>query len=191
LARIEEISGLLQQAARHHNRSTVTLSTVHSAKGLEFDRVMIVDLFEGRFPLASSIAQAEKGDRKALEEERRLFYVAVTRARKELEIVTAQRVYSEKVKPSRFIRELLPRRGLGKLDGLVNRLIDTDAQSSGMELGIQSGMGISHRAFGRGEVTRYDSENDTVSVRFPKYGVKTFCAEYSILHKILLPEEQG
>ena len=192
-ARIAEMSTLVERARSNWGGNAVTLSTVHSAKGLEFDRVIIVDLFDGRFPSASSIAQYDKGEKQSMEEERRLFYVAATRAKYELEAVTASKIYSDKVKPSRFIRELIPsalhpRRALGKLDHLVSSLMDRDVAQPGAALMIQPGMGIFHKSFGRGEVLTYDSDNDTVSVQFPKYGIKTFCAEYSLLRKILNPE---
>lgn len=84
----------------------VTLSTIHSAKGLEFDRVYIIDLIEGDFPTISSIDSFNKGDVEALEEERRLFYVGMTRAKKYLTLITIENKNQPKVKPSRFIMEL-------------------------------------------------------------------------------------
>jgi DNA helicase-2/ATP-dependent DNA helicase PcrA len=86
-------------------RDAVTLSTVHQAKGLEWQVVFVLSLVEGRFPLPAR----EPGD---LDEERRLFYVAVTRARDELYLL----------RPSRDARgPLTPSRHLLELDGLVER----------------------------------------------------------------------
>ncbi len=62
-------------------KSGITLSTIHSAKGLEFENIYIIDLIEGDFPNTNSIDQFEKGNIEALEEERRLFYVGMTRAK--------------------------------------------------------------------------------------------------------------
>ncbi len=64
----------------------LTLATAHSTKGLEFDHVAVIDMDEGRFPSARSVAEAEDPAR-ALEEERRLAYVAWTRARRSLTLV--------------------------------------------------------------------------------------------------------
>jgi superfamily I DNA/RNA helicase len=64
----------------------LTLATAHGTKGLEFDHVAVIGLDEGRFPSARSIADAVEPDR-ALEEERRLAYVAWTRARRSLTLV--------------------------------------------------------------------------------------------------------
>ncbi|HEV2006280.1 MAG TPA: 3'-5' exonuclease, partial [Candidatus Limnocylindrales bacterium] len=64
----------------------LTLATAHGTKGLEFDHVAVIGLDAGRFPSARSIADAEDPDR-AMEEERRLAYVAWTRARRSLTLV--------------------------------------------------------------------------------------------------------
>ena len=84
----------------------VVLSSIHQAKGLEWSRVIVMGLSEGRFPNYRSIATDE-----GLEEERRLFYVAVTRARNELALVypmLARDRYGVDVilEPSRFVAEL-------------------------------------------------------------------------------------
>ena len=79
--------------------------TVHSAKGLEFDYVFLIGMEEGIFPHNNSF-----GDNSALEEERRLCYVAVTRAKRKLWLVNAQRrMYFGETScnpPSRFIDEM-------------------------------------------------------------------------------------
>ena len=74
-----------------------TLTTLHSAKGLEFDRVFIAGAVEDVLPYARSKTEAD------IEEERRLFYVGVTRARHELYISTIKTRYEKKVEPSRFL----------------------------------------------------------------------------------------
>ncbi len=84
----------------------VRLSTIHQAKGLEWDIVFIIWLVEGRFPAAKSIGNAANE-----EEERRLFYVAVTRARDELYLGYPLWEYSSYhssalLKPSRFVQEI-------------------------------------------------------------------------------------
>ena len=84
----------------------VVLSSIHQAKGLEWSRVIVMGLSEGRFPNYRSIATDE-----GLEEERRLFYVAVTRAKNELALVypmLARDRYGVDVilEPSRFVAEL-------------------------------------------------------------------------------------
>lgn len=89
-----------------HNTNGITLSTVHSIKGLEFDRVYIIDLMDGEFPNQSSIDNLNKGDNDLLEEERRLFYVGMTRAKDHLSLITLKSIGTKLLTPSRFLVEL-------------------------------------------------------------------------------------
>jgi DNA helicase-2/ATP-dependent DNA helicase PcrA len=89
----------------------LVLSTVHSAKGLEFDAVHIIHAADGNFPSDMAL-----GTPAGLEEERRLFYVAVTRARKDLAIYVPLRYHHHRVRdehswaqPSRFLTEAVRR----------------------------------------------------------------------------------
>jgi superfamily I DNA/RNA helicase len=84
----------------------LTLATAHGTKGLEFDHVAVVGLDEGRFPSARSVAEAIEPER-ALEEERRLAYVAWTRARRSLTLVY------DPGAPSQFLREAFTNEELG------------------------------------------------------------------------------
>lgn len=90
----------------------VTLSTIHAAKGREFSRVYLIDLFEGVLPAerdADAPGMDMPGMEAAEEEEARLFYVGVTRAQDTLELVTAARGYCGALVPSPFIRALTAR----------------------------------------------------------------------------------
>ena len=84
----------------------LTLSTIHSAKGLEFDRVYIVDLVDGHFPSSSSIDLHQKDMIEDLEEERRLFYVGMSRAKYHLSLISVNNLGNQIVSPSRFLDEL-------------------------------------------------------------------------------------
>jgi DNA helicase-2/ATP-dependent DNA helicase PcrA len=82
-------------------RGRLILSTVHSAKGLEFEKVLLVDMVEGEFP------SADAGESDSLmEEERRLCYVAITRARSDFRVFIPANWVREKKKPSRFVLEM-------------------------------------------------------------------------------------
>ena len=98
-------AALSSDTDKFDSNSPVTLMTVHAAKGLEFPVVFLVGLEDGIFPHARSI-----NDPKELEEERRLAYVAITRAEKTLYIThaTRRRVYGEEMaaEPSQFLNEL-------------------------------------------------------------------------------------
>jgi len=88
-------------------KPNITLSTMHSSKGLEFDNVYIIDAFEGIIPSESSTTSMLAGDRKEFEEEVRLFYVAATRARKHLEFIVTGKRFGSDVQVSRFVSQLV------------------------------------------------------------------------------------
>jgi DNA helicase-2/ATP-dependent DNA helicase PcrA len=96
-------------------RNWVTLLTAHSSKGLEFDYVFITGMEENLFPSVISISSPDQ-----VEEERRLFYVAVTRAKKALTITFAGSRFKwgsmEFSRPSRFLKEIDPRFVDGRFD---------------------------------------------------------------------------
>ena len=100
-----EISLVTDVEEQKQSSDLVTLMTVHSAKGLEFDNVFIIGLEEGIFPHNNSFATEE-----GLEEERRLCYVAITRAKKRLWLINAKRRILYGIDncnpPSRFINEI-------------------------------------------------------------------------------------
>jgi DNA helicase-2/ATP-dependent DNA helicase PcrA len=97
---------LKRQAVELKNKKTdsVTIATMHSSKGLEFDMVFIVDANEGITPHKKAVLPED------LEEERRLFYVAMTRAKKALYLYSAKERYNKVTQRSRFIDEILGER---------------------------------------------------------------------------------
>ncbi|MFM9903808.1 MAG: ATP-dependent helicase [Pyrinomonadaceae bacterium] len=98
-------AALISDTDKYDNKAAVTLMTVHMAKGLEFPIVFLVGLEDGIFPHSRSIM-----DPKELEEERRLAYVAITRAEKILYVTHSmrRRVYGEEIaaEPSQFLNEM-------------------------------------------------------------------------------------
>ena len=89
-----------------NTRDGITLSTIHSAKGLEFNRVYLIDLIDGDFPPTSSIDAFKKGNIESLEEERRLFYVGMTRSKRHLTLMAYNNRNDKEISPSRFLLEL-------------------------------------------------------------------------------------
>jgi DNA helicase-2/ATP-dependent DNA helicase PcrA len=105
---LEDVALLTDQDnEKDEDRDKVTLMTVHSAKGLEFKNVFVVGLEEDLFP---SLRQGEKQTEDAVEEERRLFYVALTRAKENAYFSYANQRYRwgnlDFCRPSRFLEEL-------------------------------------------------------------------------------------
>ncbi len=86
------LDSLAQRLARPADQSpeaALTLSTIHSSKGLEFDTVVLLDMMDGILPSSQAVEEAEYEEVDEMESEARLFYVAVTRARKKLVIFTS------------------------------------------------------------------------------------------------------
>lgn len=89
-----------QRALRSEEHSGVVVSTLHASKGMEYDTVYILDVNEGIIPYHKAVLDAD------LEEERRMLYVGMTRARKDLYIYSVRERYDKKIAPSRFLREI-------------------------------------------------------------------------------------
>ncbi len=107
LIRLDELQEVLEASIYKKGKVNITLSTIHSSKGLEFFNVFLIDLIDNIMPTRSSIEKYENGSVDELEEERRLMYVALTRAKKNLHVITLDSKNEEAVKPSRFIDELI------------------------------------------------------------------------------------
>ena len=101
LRRLEELQSIVQQNKRNTNADFI-LSTIHSSKGLEYKRVFLLDIFDGLLPQSPIQSYSEESAAliKQYEEERRLFYVAMTRAKDELYMFECQD------RPSAFISEI-------------------------------------------------------------------------------------
>ncbi|MBX5467764.1 MAG: UvrD-helicase domain-containing protein [Firmicutes bacterium] len=158
----------------------VWLMTVHSAKGLEFPLVVLAGLEEGIFPHARAFDEPS-----GLEEERRLFYVAVTRACRRLVLMHAKtRIVQGRAQsnpPSRFLTEI-PEELLEPLDFVRPR------EGAKVERGATCftlGETVTHPRFGRGTVvaTRGEGEDTEVTIAFPGGGVRSFLAKYAQLIK--------
>ena len=100
-AYIEDYTTKLEEQARRaeQEREGVLLSTLHGVKGLEYDFVYILNVNEGSMPYRKAVLEP------AIEEERRLFYVGMTRARKKLALCYVRQQYEKKREPSRFLKE--------------------------------------------------------------------------------------
>ena len=151
---ISEIS--LEPIETDDNNGQVQLMTVHSAKGLEFDSVFVTGLEEGLFPHQMSVQD------NGLEEERRLCYVAVTRAKRKLFLSHAQlRRLNGKtlnMRRSRFLSEMT-----------------TELQKEDVNV-FQLGQNVYHKKFGTGIII--NSEGDRLQVHFQEHGAKWILADF-------------
>ena len=87
-----------------NNNQGLILSTIHGSKGLEYDRVLLIDAMSGIIPMIEKPGDENTEDFKEYEEEVRLFYVAITRAKSKLEILTYKKANDEEVEESPFVR---------------------------------------------------------------------------------------
>lgn len=162
----------------------VSLMTVHSVKGLEFDIVFVIGLEEGIFPHMNSLYSSYD-----VEEERRLCYVAITRAREKLYLFNARRRVlfgNEQINPpSRFLgeidKELLETNTVARKE--PEKKIDVNSVLRDEEIDYRVGDYVVHDHFGRGKVV--DVTNSLVTVAFPlPFGVKKLLKNHKSLAKI-------
>ncbi len=154
------------------NSDYVKLMTIHTAKGLEFDNTFIYGLIDGIFP--SSRAVQEKVD--GLEEERRIFYVALTRAKKRLFLTDSGGYsYMGAKYPSRFLQEI--KETVKK----VNVNVTQDTSPSYPKTSIRKGTIIEHKTFGQGIVIGEKDGLIDVVFHNPKFGRKTLIASHPFI----------
>ncbi|MCX7111179.1 MAG: DNA helicase II [Proteobacteria bacterium] len=170
----------------------VQLMTLHSAKGLEFDLVFVVGLEEGLFPSLQSLEEAGR-----LEEERRLCYVGITRAKKKLYLTHAEsrRLYGKETYPreSRFLREI-PKEHIHeiRMKANVTRPVTAKAApistslSSGKAGGFRLGQRVTHVKFGEGVILHAEGEGAQarVQVNFADAGSKWLVLDFANLKAV-------
>lgn len=182
---LNEISLVSDVAEYKDSDDVITLMTVHSAKGLEFEYVFLAGLEEGIFPHKNSLMSSDE-----MEEERRLCYVAITRAKKQLCLVNARRrnIYglTDFNAPSRFINEI------------SSNLINIDASNkidvyitSRKEIGVNNiddsieyviGDAVVHDIFGRGVIVGIDKSILTIAFPHP-HGIKKLMKGHKSIRK--------
>ena len=164
-------------------QKAVSLMTLHSAKGLEFPVVFLVGLEQGLFPHNRTLQ-----DPKALEEERRLCYVGITRAQEQLFLTHARqrRLWGDREPaiPSQFLAELP--------EELITTNVKKSQKTSKLQV-VSGGAGdwhvgdkVVHRSFGLGEVTHIFGKGTKISlaVRFPNLGQKILDPQVTVLQKV-------
>ena len=102
--RLRHLNGICSDEARNERKASIVLTTAHSSKGREFDSVLIFDAVDGLFPSSKDNPFRQSKDTAlGYQEERRLFYVAMTRARNELTLMRPRR------EDTPFVDEVIPR----------------------------------------------------------------------------------
>ena len=202
---LEEISLYTDQDRNEEADDAVTLMTIHSAKGLEYDTVFLIGMEDGIFPGVRSMESEE-----SLEEERRLAYVAITRAKRQLYLVSAaQRMLfgtTNRNLTSRFLKEIDPEL-IEKHDNTVSarnvkepavtvvhsislqqQLAKQKSQAGTGEQSVHYAQGdrIHHNIFGDGTIlTVREMANDALlEIEFDKVGKKKLMANFAKIKKL-------
>lgn len=174
---LHEISLVSDVNENKEDINGVSLMTLHSAKGLEFDVVFILGLEDGIFPHINSI---EEGN---LEEERRLFYVAITRSKEYLYLLNAKKrlLFGNTMfnPPSRFIKEIS--------DKYIEKEIEDDEKLEDYlydeEVMYEIGEQVYHDTFKNGVVVSVDENFITIAFS-KKYGIKKLMKNHKALRKV-------
>jgi DNA helicase-2/ATP-dependent DNA helicase PcrA len=189
---LQQISLYSEQDGLRDEQELVTLMTLHNAKGLEYDTVFIVGCEEGAFPHMRALEEGGE------EEERRLCYVGITRARKRLYMTWARerRLFgrAERNLPSRFVDEVpselteshsTAARSLGTSwsTSVSDEVTPAQAVDSGPALELQTGDDVVHASFGEGVVTGVEP-GGVIIVRFSGDGTeRKLMADYAPVRK--------
>lgn len=193
---LEEISLVADISEHKEEKDAVTLMTIHSAKGLEFDCVFLCGMEEGIFPHQNSF-----GSDAEIEEERRLCYVGITRARKVLYLTNAHSriLYGrEQVNPpSRFIKEIdkdlldvkvksmglehLRSKNVGKIPTFSSK--SSFYNNDGESLEFKVGDHLMHSLYGRGTIVAMDNTFYTVAFS-SRFGIKKIMKNFKGIRKV-------
>jgi DNA helicase-2/ATP-dependent DNA helicase PcrA len=186
---LEEISLIADIDTLDEKENGVILMTVHSAKGLEFDTVFIAGLEEGIFPHSRSMLEPEQ-----MEEERRLMYVAITRARERLYLLHAKQrmLYGESQNnaPSAFIsdipEEILTTFGKTRKHISIKDIGDKPipVEEISPHVNLKDGDKVMHNSFGEGVVVTVQGDVATVAFKNPDVGIKRLALSIAPLVKI-------
>lgn len=163
MARCETL--MVKMKARQTKPAAVTLSTLHGAKGLEFDHVLMVDLIDDILPSALSKKQASFDDHALLEEERRLFYVGMTRAKKNCRFFSYRRLDQSPCQPSPYLAEL-------------QTYLEAETYGD-----WQIGESIHHKTLGNGTIV--DCDGPSLWIRFSNQETKQFSRKFISRHQLI------
>ncbi|GGD49669.1 ATP-dependent helicase [Paenibacillus nasutitermitis] len=185
--RLKHLEAVMKASSFNNHQNVVTLSTFHSAKGLEFETVYMIDLVAGVIPSAEDMKQQTEGNAEPMEEAVRLFYVGMTRAKRHLELLTYKYRDGVKMDESAFVGEVARLLNPAKLTVRTEEPespMDPNALTQRSDLVI--GRIIEHRVFGRGEIMKLTEER--VHIEF-QTGAKALSLQTCLDKGILTPVE--
>lgn len=167
--KLNNLKKVMHESRDNRKNHVVTLSTLHSSKGLEFTKVFMIDLVEGQIPTKDSIKMDSMGDSLALEEERRLWYVGMTRAKENLELLTVDYKNNEETQPSRFIKE-------------IEKFIPKNEEKN-YSIPLNEESLVRHRKFGLGIVKSI--KDSLITIDFDNKGLKQLSVDMCMKKNLL------
>ena len=207
--RLKHLESIMKASKFNKGKNAVFFSTFHSSKGLEFKTVYMIDLINGVIPSKSNkeksgesqniIEEKEIVDlEEEKEEEVRLFYVGMTRAKKNLELITYTKKFNKEVEQSEFLDQVnkvinpfdytIPKsipiqttvdKGLKKE---LKRKIPSNSDAIKNKTVLNVGIKVKHRVFGTGEII--ECTDEVLEIRFQKYSKKlqiSMCLELGLI----------
>jgi len=175
--RLTNLEEQMNSSYKKKDSNAVTLTTIHSAKGLEWEEVIVIDLVEGIIPERETIKAEQSGQKELIEEERRLFYVGMTRAKRHLTLCSVDYYHQKRVKVSRFVREVSH-----VLSGKNPQEISKNEQPT-LQSDLVAGLVVQHKAFGEGAIIK--EEGNVILVRFKdgtqRSFLKDICAQMKLI----------
>ncbi|MEH7237444.1 ATP-dependent helicase [Bacillus sp. JJ1562] len=173
--RLKHLENLLKVSKLNKNKDAITLSTFHSSKGLEFKKVYMIDLIEGVIPSHDEINKYKEGERGLMEEAVRLFYVGMTRAEQELELLSYKKQNGKDVAQSRFVANVKniisppvrvqPSESKKKIVR-EKSVVTYNPNAIRIADEILEGMVVKHRVFGHGTIVSVTGEK--IEIQFQK-----------------------
>ena len=177
-----EISLISDVEEYKEDNNRVSLMTVHSVKGLEFDYVFVVGMEEGIFPHVNSMYDSHE-----LEEERRLCYVAITRAKEKLYLINARMrmLFGQtQVNPvSRFIKEIDENLMNMPQKQEINKIVNKEEKFYEEDVDYKVDDFVYHDVFGQGRVLEVTNTLITIAFKHP-YGIKKLMKNHKALKKV-------
>lgn len=167
----------MEASIKNKYKNAITLTTFHSAKGLEFDTCYCIDMSNDIIPTCESIIKKKDGDFSSYNEEVRLAYVGITRARKNLYILSPKNRNYKAIAPSQFVHRL------SKIVSSFTPSSHTEKVYNNITDTLEKDLRVSHKSFGNGKIT--SKTGDFITVFFDNGLEKTFSAKVCIVNNLM------
>lgn len=186
--RLVELEDIIKNSKFNKKKDAITLTTFHSSKGLEYDKVFMIDLINGVVPSNDDLESYRHKIIEPMEESVRLFYVGMTRARKHLELLTYNAKDGERVSESIFVQDVKKiihpkdKKPL-KVKGKKKEVEIVSAENLLREKDIKLGERVLHSKFGLGLIA--EIAGNTIGIKFDKVGYKSFMVDICMKNGLL------